>query len=303
MSLFAAIGECMVELSAAGDDLWRLGIAGDTLNTAWYARARLPQDWEVSYVTRLGQDAFSDRAVAFLAANGIATRHVSRHPDRSIGLYAIALQAGERSFAYWRDTSAARTLMEAPETVHAALDAAAALHLSGITLAILPDEARDRLLALVGQARSRGALTAFDPNHRARLWPDAATARRVIGKAAGVASVVLPSFEDEAGLFGDAAPEATVARYLALGAGLVVVKTGGGAVTIGAPGQPVRRVDLPTVTPLDTTGAGDSFNGAFLAAWLTGSGAEAAVRAAHGLALRVVQHRGALMPMEIARQG
>ena len=41
---FASIGECMIELSAGKGDLWRMGFAGDTFNTAWYARAILPKE-------------------------------------------------------------------------------------------------------------------------------------------------------------------------------------------------------------------------------------------------------------------
>lgn len=302
MKLFVSVGECMLELSAATGDLWRLGVAGDTLNTAWYARAALGPEWEVSYVTRLGLDPFSDRAADFIASGGISTWHISRHPARSVGLYAISLTAGERSFAYWRDTSAARTLMEAPALVETALAAADVIHLSGITLAILPEPARQDLIALVARQRQRGALCALDPNFRARLWSDADTARRVIEAAARAVSVVLPGFEDEAALFGDKDPEVTAARYLGLGAGLVVVKNGAEGVALGQDRIRTFR-DLPRAAAVDTTGAGDSFNGTFLAALVGGQGAQAAIRAAHAMAARVVTHRGALIPMEDLTSG
>lgn len=297
MSLFVSIGECMLELATAERDLWHLGIAGDTLNTAWYARALLPKAWEVSYATRLGLDPFSDRAAAFIAAHGISTRHITRHPTRSIGLYAISLQNGERSFAYWRDSSAARTLMEAPEPLQSALDAAQVIHISGITLAILEAQDRARLLQMLATARSRGAVTVLDPNHRARLWPDATTARHAITAAAQVCRVLLPSFDDEAALFGDTAPEVTLARYAALGAETIVVKNGGGEIALSHNGQTLALTGLAKAAPLDTTGAGDSFNGAFLAARMTGHTPEAAARSAHDVASRVVRHRGALIPM------
>ena len=108
--LILSIGEAMVELSRAkGGDagLWRLGIAGDTLNAAWYLRRLLPQDWRVGYFSRVGTGEFSDRMLAFLAEEGIESAHVGRDPAREIGLYAIALRDGERSFSYWRDSSAA----------------------------------------------------------------------------------------------------------------------------------------------------------------------------------------------------
>lgn len=297
MTQFVAVGECMLELSAAQAGLWHLGVAGDTLNTAWYARALLPKDWQVSYVTRLGVDPFSDRAADFIAANGILTRHVTRHPTRSIGLYAISLREGERSFTYWRDTSAARTLMEAPETVQSALDAASVIHVSGITLAILPPDDRSRLVRMLAAARQRGALTVLDPNHRARLWPDAATAAQSITAAATACAVILPSFDDEAALFGDTSPSATLDRYRGLGADTVVVKNAGQTVHLCHHGHSSTVTDLPRVVPVDTTGAGDSFNGAFLAALATGTPVTDALRRGHAMALRVVGQRGALIPM------
>ena len=48
---FAAVGECMIELSDAGESLWRQGFAGDTFNAAWYARAILPESEPVAYLT------------------------------------------------------------------------------------------------------------------------------------------------------------------------------------------------------------------------------------------------------------
>src|SRR5690606_21032151 len=100
-----SIGEAMVELSPSGQDgLWRLGIAGDTLNTAWYLRRLLPADWRVAYCSRVGLGEFSQQMVDFLAAEGIDATHVTRDPQREIALYAISLKDGERSFSYWRDT-------------------------------------------------------------------------------------------------------------------------------------------------------------------------------------------------------
>jgi 2-dehydro-3-deoxygluconokinase len=279
------------------DDLWHLGIAGDTLNTAYYARATLPPDWEVGYVTRLGRDAFSDKAAEVIRSQNITLPDIPRHPTRSIGLYAISLTQGERSFTYWRDSSAARTLMETREAVETAVGKADALYVSGISLAILPPEGRVWLTQLIGSARARGAVCAFDPNYRARLWRDEETARKAVTAAAHAASVVLPSFEDEALLFGDPAPEATAQRYAMLGADLVVVKNGRGAVSVAEEGRAIEPITLPTVEPVDTTGAGDSFNGGFLAALLTGETAITAVHAAHAVAKQVVKHKGALVSL------
>lgn len=287
-----ALGEMMVELSGAGPGLWRQGFAGDTFNTAWYLAALRP-DWQISYGTRLGQDPLSDAALDTLTAARISTAWVTRDPLRSMGLYMIALQNGERSFSYWRGQSAARLLAEDDNWLHRACNAHDMIYLSGVTLAILDTAGRNRLLdALAGRR------VLFDPNIRARLWEDVATMRATLTKAAALAEICLPSFDDEAAAFGDTTPEATARRYAAAGAGEVVVKNGANRLVIWADGAEYLCPAPPAVTALDTTGAGDSFNAGYIAARWGGSGPKDAVRYGQDLAAMVIGHPGALVPPE-----
>ena len=185
-----SVGECMVELSGAGQGLWRQAFAGDTFNTAWYLCALMPADAQVDYLTCVGQDAISQAMVDFIAGAGIGTGCISRHPTRAPGLYMIDLKDGERSFTYWRDSSAARCLADDPDHLARCLLGADLVYFSGITLAILtPDRRRDLLAALAAS----GARVAFDSNMRLRLWSDADEMRDWIMKAAAVAHIALPN--------------------------------------------------------------------------------------------------------------
>ena len=298
MKRFVSIGECMVELSGGTNDLWRMGIAGDTLNTAWYARASLPDDWRVSYGTVIGCDAFSTKVPKFLTANGLHTDALFTHPTRSIGLYAISLTNGERSFSYWRDTSAAKTLADDLAMLEAMTEGAEMVHVSGITLAILSVQGRQNLIANLLDCRAKGTKIVLDPNIRMRLWEDAETAKQTITAAAQAADIILPSFDDEAALFGDASPQETSQRYIDAGATTVVVKNGSGTMIVHDHGKSFPIDGLEMVEPIDTTGAGDSFNGAFLAALLQGQSILSAVHAGHAMAAKVVMHHGALIPMD-----
>src|SRR5204863_2702348 len=135
---------------------------------------------------------------------------------------------------------------------------------SGITLAILAEPARQTLLAALAAARSAGTLIAFDPNYRPRLWPDPSAARTAFEQALGIADIALPTFHDEHTLFGDANLRVAAMRMAKLGVGEVVVKNGEEPALVWTDG--VRDV-VPAVlvpSPVDTTGAGDSFNGAYL---------------------------------------
>lgn len=288
-----AIGEAMVELSEAeAPGLMRMGFAGDTLNTAWYL-ARLRRDWRVDYLTCVGTDPISDRLTAFLEAAGIGTRHVTRHPVRTVGLYMIATEAGERHFTYWRDRSAARTLADDPARLDAALAGTDIAYLSGITLAVVGAEGRATLADALGRARAAGTRVAFDPNLRPALWPDADTMRAAVMEAAAYTDIALPSHEDEAAWFGDVDPGATVDRYTAAGVATVVVKDGPREVVWRQDGSTGAKQIRPARNVQDTTAAGDSFNGGLLAH--LDEGIEAAIAAGADLATGVVAGRGALV--------
>lgn len=295
------LGECMVELSPTQTpDTMRVGFAGDTFNTAWYLARLWGDAGRVRYATRVGQDETSAAFRAFAEAAGIDTDHVGTHPARGMGLYMIHLKDGERSFSYWRDTSAARTLAEEPERVTGALQASDTVYLSGITVAILPPEGRDTLAAALGRARDAGRRVFYDTNLRPRLWGSAEEMRRETERFARCADVVLPSFEDEATHFGHASPDATAAHYRSLGAEMVVVKNAGQDVALAHP-EGTERIALESVaSPLDTTAAGDSFNAGFLAEILRSGDATAAVHSGAALARRVIMGPGALVKAALA---
>ncbi|SER41327.1 2-keto-3-deoxygluconate kinase [Faunimonas pinastri] len=303
---FAAIGECMIELSGAGksggagggDDLWRMGVAGDTLNTTWYARAVLPPEHGTAYVTALGQDDFSGRLRGTIEKAGIAADRIRTVPDRRPGLYAITLDGAERHFTYWRGESAAKLLADDPDWLRQALAGVDTLYFSGITLAILSERGRDTLLSLLRRRREEGARVAFDPNYRPSLWTGVDTARAVITEAYGVCSMVSPTFDDEQKLFGDARIEETAERIARTGAEEIVVKNGPDPCLLVSGGVSQHIAAEKPERIVDTTGAGDSFAGAYLAARIMGREPAEAARVGHRTAARVIGAYGALTAID-----
>ncbi|MBZ9671703.1 sugar kinase [Mesorhizobium sp. ES1-3] len=295
----ASIGECMLELSGQTGPNWRMGFAGDTFNTLWALHA-LSADRPATYVSAFGDDPFSQGQIAFFAENGIRIGSSPVIPRARPGLYAITLTGAERSFTYWRGDAAARQLASDPAALSKNLENQALVYFSGITLAILDDAARKTLLAAVTKARAAGSLIAFDPNYRPRLWRRREDAQAAIVAALAVTDIALPTFPDEQMLFGDETPQATADRLGQL-VKEVVVKNGEAPALI-ADGGALREVAaIHVAMPVDTTGAGDSFNGGYLAARLAGFGPTDAVRHAHRVAAAVVQVRGALAPFETLR--
>jgi 2-dehydro-3-deoxygluconokinase len=293
-----SIGECMAEFApAATPGEYRLGFAGDTFNTAWYL-ARLRPDITVSFLTATGDDSISEQMRAAFAVCGIDSSHVRVVPEHTVGLYLISLDNGERSFSYWRGQSAARQLADEPVALARATETADLIYFSGITLAILKDAARQRLLAVLQKARASGKTVAFDPNLRRRLWSGPAEMTAAVMEGAAVCDIALPSYRDEADWFGDADPTATADRYASAGASTIIVKNGADPVHFRNR-ETGGTVSVPEVRPIvDTTAAGDSFNAAILAGRLDRLPLAESVARACRLAGHVVQGVGALVPFD-----
>ena len=294
MTKVACIGECMIELKQAEGGLYSRGYGGDTLNTSVYL-ARLGVS--VDYVTALGDDSLSDEMIAGWTAEGVGTGQVLRLSGKLPGIYLIETDArGERRFFHWRENSAARSLLDLPET-DGILDALAdydLVYLSAITLSLYGPDNRARLFAALRRARERGARVAFDTNFRARGWPDLEIARAVFRDAFAVADIALASSEDLLPLYPGESNAALMARIaspeavLKLAEPVSILRFEGGSHEVRA--EPV------TAEVVDTTAAGDSFAAAYLAARLEGADPIAAARAGHRLAGVVVCHPGAIIP-------
>lgn len=294
-----AVGEAMVELAPLDGGQYRRGFAGDTFNTAWHMAQTLRGRANVGFVTRVGQDRISDAFVTELAADGLDVSVIVRDPARGMGLYMIELDGVERSFHYWRDTSAARGLASDPDVLAQALSSAGLIHLSGITLAILPAIDRETLFAALALARANGSRVSFDPNIRPRLWSSLDQVRQVIPQVLALTDIALPSLDDEAAVWGDKTPQETIARFASAGIGEVAVKNGAGPVSVWSDGQ-IMVVPTPQVHGIrDTTGAGDGFNAGYLAARLMGRAPDVSVKSGQDFSAEVIRHPGARLPKAI----
>ncbi len=294
MSKVACIGECMVELKQADGGLFSRGYGGDTLNTAVYL-ARLGAG--ADYITALGDDPLSEEMVAGWAAEGVGTERVVRLRGKLPGLYMIQTDdEGERRFFHWRDSAAARSLMDLPETpeILNALASYDVVYLSAITLSLYSPEGRARLFAAIKRARERGTRFAFDTNFRARGWPDPDIARAVFREAFEISDIVLASLEDLLPLFPYESDDELLSH---IPSAEVVLKLFKPATVLRVEGMLYQTTAEPLQAPVvDTTAAGDSFAAAYVAARLFGAEPVEAARAGHRLAGVVVCHPGAIIP-------
>ncbi|MDP2408968.1 MAG: sugar kinase [Pseudolabrys sp.] len=292
------IGEATVELARGGDGRFALASAGDAFNTAIYL-ARAGQ--KIAFATALGDDPYSDAIVSLAAAEGIATDLILRVPGRLPALSLVGVDGmGQRRTHSWREAAPARDLFELPQwsRIAEALTAARMIYFSGITLSLYSNIGLGRFLAAVELARAAGARIAFDGNFRPHGWGgDLTRTRTVFAETLKRVDIALPAYDDEAVLWGDPSPDATIERLQAFGVNEIVVKNGPNSALVAASGArdtvPVPEV---VVSPVDPSAAGDGFNAGYLAARLNGRSAIEAANAAHRLAGEVIRHRGSIVP-------
>ena len=239
----------------------------------------------------------SDEMIAGWAAEGVGTTRVSRLAGMLPGLYMIQTDdTGERRFFHWRESSAARRLMDLPETgdILDSLSGYDLVYLSAITLSLYTETGGTRLIAALRSARERGTRVAFDTNFRARGWPDLDVARAVYQDAFAAADIALASTEDLLPLYAGESDDRLLARIVSPE---VVLKLSEPASLVRFEGG-VHQVKAEPVTKpvVDTTAAGDSFAAAYLAARLARASPIDSDQAGHRLAGVVVCHPGAIIP-------
>ncbi|MBD1389023.1 sugar kinase [Neiella sp. HB171785] len=297
----AVIGECMAELSGQVLGNMKQGYGGDTLNTALYLKRLLDGQAVVSYVTAMGDDSLSSAIVEQWQAAGIDTQYVLRDSQRNVGLYMIENDdQGERTFHYWRDSAAARFIVQHLEfkRVTEALFDYDVIYVSGISFAILPDNDRAQLLTMLDEARFRGVKLVFDGNYRPRLWQSVAQTKENYEQFYEQADLALLTFDDEADLWGDASIAAAAERLAMYTIPRLVLKDGANGCYLVAAGNMNHVATTPVANVVDTTAAGDSFNAGFLAAWLLGKTDEQAADWGNQLAGQVIQQAGAIVPTQ-----
>jgi 2-dehydro-3-deoxygluconokinase len=291
-----SLGEPMLEFNAPeGGALsevpgFLVGWGGDTSN---FAVAACRAGGTVGYLTRLGADEFGDSFMALWQREGIDTAHIARDPQAATAIYFISRKGRQHHFTYYRRDSAASRMT--PDFLPSDYIAAAKLlHVSGISQAISVS-ACDTVFAAIEIARRAGRVVSYDPNYRPKLWP-LERARAVVHETCRLADLVFPSLEDARALSGQQSAEEISRFYLALGPKVVVLKLGAdGAMLATADG--VKAFPPARVESVDMSGAGDTFDGAFVVRYLAGRPLDECMRFANAAAALTTTGLGCVAPV------
>ncbi|PVX39206.1 2-keto-3-deoxygluconate kinase [Pasteurella langaaensis DSM 22999] len=299
MKKIAIFGECMIELNGEPFGSMHQTYGGDTLNTATYlARVSQGNQLEISYISALGTDKLSQGMLAHWQNDGIKTDWVLFDKARQPGLYLIQLDKfGERTFLYWRNQSAARYVLQHqnyPEIL-AQLSTVDVIYLSGISLAILPENDRTLFIQQLADLKKAGVKIAFDSNYRPALWDNLQQTQNCYQALLPLVDVALVTFDDEQLVWQDENEQQTISRLKQYNIETIVVKSGkNGAICC----HNDEIVNVPTEiveSVVDTTSAGDAFNAGFFNGYLQNRSLITCCQRGNRLAGIVIQHKGAII--------
>jgi 2-dehydro-3-deoxygluconokinase len=297
----AVIGECMIELSSnsSQDGSYQQSFAGDTFNCAVYLKRELPKS-VVEYVTVIGDDKLSEKLLQFFHQHEINSNYVDKMANKKLGLYLIELDKGERSFNYWRETSAAKHLFLTDSTVkfNDEVHNYDLIYFSAISLAVISKEGRDNFFKILKNAKQKGVKIAFDSNYRPNLYDSKQSAKELYNQAMPYCDIFLPSAEDEQALWGDKDPTDTINRTKQYNINETIIKSGEEDI-LYYHNNTIDKVKTKKLQKIvDSTSAGDSFNGSYLANRLSGINIPDSIERASRTASKVIMHHGSIIPLD-----
>ena len=263
MTDITAIGEILIDLTQSGKTAQGIprfdaNPGGAPANLA-VAASRLGA--KTAYIGRVGQDSFGDYLRKCLEKNGVDVEGMSVDPVQHTTLAVVALDSrGERTFSFYRDPSADVNL-KMEDVPQEKLADTRILHFGSVSLTA--DPARSTTLEAARIAKEKGALISYDPNYRASLWPDEATALERMKEPLPMVDILKISDEELPLLTGTANPEEGCAKLAAYGISMILLTMGPDGAFYWHNGHTGHVAGVPCQVG-DTNGAGDTFFGAFL---------------------------------------
>ena len=289
----------MIELRSVEESLFKQSFAGDVYNSAVYLKRCFP-DIETYIVTAVCNDTLSTKMVEHFHSESINTEFVFRDEEKRAGMYLIENDdTGERAFTYWRSDSVARRVVRyLDDEVMENLSSGDMFFFSGISLAVIEAESRPLFWDKLEQLKKTGTTIIFDPNYRPALWSDEDETKALFHKAFELSDIAMPGVEDMSNLYQLDKARDILAFCEPFNLDVVVINNGSQCVVTYANDTKIIHDVTPVDNVVDTTSAGDAFNGAFLGAYLSGHDLSTAVNMATSAAATVIQHPGAIAPEE-----
>lgn len=294
MTQVVALGDASVDLVARLDVLpqpgrasigggmeWHIG--GTALNFA-VALSRLGTD--TLLLSKVGRDPFGDLIISRLKGERVNTRFLLRSDLPTAVIVVLVDREGQNTFLAFR-RACADTDLRVEEVDRRLLARAKAIYVSGI--ALVEGSAKETALYALRTGREEGITTVFDPNIRSPSEEIEEDFRGLLLEAVRFSDIFLPNESEWRIIFGGGV---ALEEVLAMGPKLIALKRGARGCLV-SDGRAQHEIPVPSVEVVDTTGAGDVFDAAFVHGFLWGMGLRELGRFSNAAAALCTTRKGA----------
>lgn len=214
-----------------------------------------------AFISQLGNDAFGSYIIEVLEEAGVDTAYILRTNKAGTGLAFVSLKEdGNRDFSFYRNPSA-DMLLESEALQEEWFAKCYGLHFCSVDLVESPMKYTHK--RAIEYTLKYNGIISFDPNVRLPLWPSKEVCKEAILEFLPYAHVIKISDEELEFITGYNTIEEAKELLFAGNAKLVIYTKGGDGAEIHTRNS-IISVEGNRVEVVDTTGAGDSFIGAFL---------------------------------------
>lgn len=236
----------------------------------------------------VGRDRLGEFLISRLQEAGIDTRCIQQ-VDYATSMVVVNKSASTPVPIFYREADYHLAYTRELEEI---LSDSKIIHFSCWPISRMP--VRQTIQRVIAKARELGVLVCFDPNYHPMIWEKDEDGMSVVKPFISMADIVKPSEDDAGRLFGPDTPENQIAKFLTLGAKLVILTLGKDGALISN-GSETLRVPSMATEVVDTTGAGDAFWSGFYAGIVKGFTIRQALAAGFAVSAYKLQYTGAVV--------
>ena len=271
-----------------------INFGGDTYNSAVYFSRLTNDKTNTFYSTALGKDNFSKKMISRFKNENIKCDYIRTDGDNPPGLYSIEInEKGERSFSYWRDQSPSKYIFLGSKGKKLIKDInnADIFYYTGISAGILDEKQRKDLINI----GSTATICGFDFNYRSQLHYNNKVSQLLFNEINNRVDIHFVSFDDARELFNIKSP-LEIFEIINEKKNLILIRYKG-SIIFKNKLQEIKTITVPHGEVVDTTAAGDAFNGSFLAIMNNNKNVpvEENILISHSVTREVIKHRGAII--------
>jgi len=272
----------------------KINFGGDTYNSAVYFSRLTNNKTNTFYSTALGKDKFSKKMISRFKNENIKCDYIRTDGENPPGLYSIEInEKGERSFSYWRDQSPSKYIFLGSKGKKLVKDInnADVFYYTGISAGILDEKQRKDLIKI----GSTATICGFDFNYRSQLHYNKKVSQLLFNEINNRVDIHFVSFDDARELFKIKNP-LEIFEIINEKKNLILIRYKN-SIIFKNKQQEIKTVTVPHGEVVDTTAAGDAFNGSFLAIMNNNKNVpvEENILISHSVTREVIKHRGAII--------